>query len=62
MFLYDPDLVPLNGLPNLNPFQEIGVALRWRYKRYCWDNFQNLPGCIRILLDLTYQVSYVLCD
>ena len=22
MFLYDPDLVPFNGLPNLNPFQE----------------------------------------
>ena len=23
MFLYDPDLVPFNGLPNVNPFQEI---------------------------------------
>ena len=62
MFLYDPNLVPFNGLPNLNIFQEILVALRWRYKRYCWDNFQNLRGYIRILLDHTYQVSYVLCD
>ena len=23
MYLYDPDLVPFNGLPNLNLFQEI---------------------------------------
>ena len=30
MFLYDPDFVPFNGLPNLSPFQEISVALRWR--------------------------------
>ena len=62
MFLYDPDLVPFNGLPNSNLFQEISVALRWQYKCYGWDNFQNLPGCIRILLVLTYQVSYVICD
>ena len=56
MFLYDPDLVPFNGLHNVTLFKKYE-----RYKRYCWDNFQNLPGYIRILFDLTYQVSYVLC-
>ena len=62
MFLYDSDFVLFNRLPNFNIFQEIWVLLRWRYKHYCSDNFQNLPGCIRNLLYLTYQVSYVLCE
>ena len=61
MYIHDPDLVPFNVLSNFNIFKRY-EWLRKRYYRYCWDNFPNLEGCICILLDLTDQVPYVLCE